>query len=786
MKIAIVGPSPIPFAVGGMENMIGGLYEQINHNTDHQAELIKLPTKEHGFWDLIESYYRFYKLDVSHFDAIIVSKYPAWMVQHNNKIFYVAHRLRGLYDTYHYMNQPTEVKRGNTKIDQILDYIDTFPHPDSLDTFFNLLFTLKDTASANETPYFEFPGPFIRKLVHYMDDYAFGETDLENYFSISRTVKDREDYFPASSHVEVVYLPPAQISNSTGLYKHIFMVSRLDKPKRIDMLIKAMKYVKSEIQLYIAGTGPEKEKLEKLAGKDKRIHFLGFVSDEEVDSYYANSLVIPYFPQEEDYGLITIEAMMHRKPVITTVDAGGPTEFVHNYQTGFVTECDAKAIAEKIDYMVQHEEKAMEMGENAFRVVNSITWQTVLDTILKEATERYKPRKKITVTSTFGIYPPLGGGQSRTYNIFREVGKWADVEVVSYTDCNQPSFNDMIAKGVREIRTPRSLAHQELLWKMERKAQAPMTDIGELTLGGQTAQYVKCLSASIEKSDLVIFSHPYLYPLAKKYLCGKPFIYEAQDVEYIIKKGILPESRVKQELIDLIFKVEKECCDNAEIILTCSEEDRKKICEVYHIPREKIIVVPNGVNTKEIQFTSVQQRRQNKMKLGLNEEKIGVFMGSWHGPNLEACKVLFQIAERCPDAKFMLMGSQCGYFKDKALPENVALMGLVSEETKAAVFRTVDFALNPMYSGSGTNLKMFDYMASGLPIITTEFGARGIEKKDSFIIANTVDEFVEAVNGFSLEQEAQQVVQARAYAEDTFDWKVIVSNFQKFCNTHFL
>lgn len=786
MKIAIVGPSPVPFTVGGMENMMGGLYEKINHNTSHQAELLKLPSKEHNFWDLIDSYYQFYKLDVSHFDAVIVGKYPAWMVQHNRKIFYVAHRLRGLYDTYHYMNQPLETPRGNAKIDKIIDYIAENPHPLSLDPFFHLVYQLKCTAGADETPFFVFPGPFVRTLVHYMDEYAFRETELETYYSISRTVKEREDYFPQGSHVETVYLPSGQVSEKSGEYRHIFMVSRLDKPKRIDLLIKAMKYVKSDIPLYIAGTGPEKEHLERLAGSDKRIHFLGFVGDQEVDQYYADALVIPYFPKEEDYGLITIEAMMHKKPVITMADAGGPTEFVHDFETGFVIQCDPKAIAEKIDYMAQHPAEAQKMGENGFELVKGISWKTVLDSILREATQNFMPRKKITVTSTFGIYPPQGGGQARIFNVYREVGKWADVEVISYTDCDKNKFEQQLSRGLYEIRIPHELAHQEQIWKLERKAQLPLGDIAELKLGGETQAYCDTLKGSIEKCDLVIFSHPYLYPLGKQYLNGKPFIYEAHNVEYLMKKEMLPESIIKEELLSWVFEAEKECCEKSQFIMTCSDEDREKIHELYEIPLDKIIVVPNGVNAKEIQFTPVIQRLENKKRLGLSNEKIGVFMGSWHGPNLEACEVLFKVAEQCPNVKFMLMGSQCMYFKDRKLPSNVASMGLVSEEAKARVFSTADFALNPMYSGSGTNLKMFDYMAGGLPIITTEFGTRGIEKKDSFIIANTVDEFAKAVNQLSLNREVQRVEQARAYVENTFDWGIITQKLKSlFCNYKF-
>ena len=74
------------------------------------------------------------------------------------------------------------------------------------------------------------------------------------------------------------------------------------------------------------------------------------------------------------------------------------------------------------------------------------------------------------------------------------------------------------------------------------------------------------------------------------------------------------------------------------------------------------------------------------------------------------------------------------YFQNRDIPTNVGLLGVVNEMEKNRVFSTVDFALNPMYSGSGTNLKMFDFMSAGIPIITSEFGTRGIDNKNIFII----------------------------------------------------
>jgi len=775
MKIGIIAPSPVPFTVGGVENLLWGLCNTINQETPHQCELIKIPSKEYDFWDLIQNYYNFYTLDVSHFDAVICTKYPAWMVQHPNCIFYVQHCLRGLYDTYHFTRLPTEVNRGNVYIDQILDKMDAEPTPPSLHSFFHAVFALKEHIHEIPAEYFAFPGPFIRRILMYLD--GFGLSQLPSwrpYYCISETVKKREEYFPRKDAEIVAFHHPSFLKNyKHGEYNHIFMVSRLDGPKRIDMLVKAMKYVKGNVNLYIAGTGPMEKELKQLAAGDDRIKFLGFVNDEEVEEYYANSLVIPYFPYDEDFGLITIEAMMHGKPVITTVDSGGPTEFVKNHETGFVTEFDPKEIGKKIDYFVEHPDEARRMGQNAYQRVKNITWVDTVNKLLEklEAPER----KKVTVTSTFPIYPPMGGGQARIYNLYRELAKSVDVEILSYTNFDQPPYDDYIAKNLREIRIPRSIEHSRKMWKLEEQAKTALTDIAEIRLAGETSAYRDALKASVAKSDLCVISHPYTYHVAKEYFNGKPFVYEAHNVESIMKEKMLPDSDIKAKLVKDIFDTEKECCNKSVLVMTCSEEDRQKLHEIYQTPLEKIVVVPNGVNTQATAFVTPEQRRRNKEKLGLQNETIGLFMGSWHGPNLDACEMIFKIAKQCPNVKFMLMGSQCSYFKDRQdIPENVALLGLVSEEAKNRIFGCVDFALNPMLGGSGTNLKMFDYMSAGIPIITTEFGTRGIENKDVFILADTVDEMAEAINCFSVNgMDAEQIKLARTYVKKTFDWSVI-------------
>lgn len=775
MKIAIVAPSPVPFTIGGIENLVWGMCSWMNQNTKHQVEIIKLPSREHEFWNLIRTYYDFYKLDLNYFDMVISVKYPAWMIRHKNHVCYLAHRLRGLYDTYHFSKIPMYIKRGNKKIDKILDYMKANQDIESLDEYFDMLFKLENDCNDVPSEYFSFPGPFIREIIHFLDNNALSNKNIKNFYSISETVKNRKEYFPNDSQVTVLY-PPSNLQNySHGDFKYIFMVSRLDGPKRIDLLINSMKYIKSDIKLYIAGTGPQEKMLKDLAKDDSRIEFLGFINDEMVDKYYKDSLVIPYFPYEEDYGLITIEAMMHGKPVITTIDAGGPTEFVKNNETGFIVNIEPQAIGEKIDYLAKNINEAKRMGQNAYKKVKEITWDKVASGILGESFEHRSnhERKKITVTSTFPIYPPQGGGQSRIYNIYKNMARYYDIEIVSLTHEVNGRFNGVISKGLIENRISKTNKHSEKEWEIESKVGIPITDVAMPLLIKYTPEYISELERSINESNLVIISHPYMWTAAKPFLNGKEFIYEAHNVEYNMKNKMLPTNNHSKELVDLTFEIEKECCENSKLIMTCSEEDRIELAKLYNVSIDKIIVVPNGVDTSETEFVNVDERIINKKKNGLENEKIGLFMGSWHGPNLEACEEIFKIAKKCKDTKFLLMGSQCEYFKNRKLPSNVGLLGLVDEESKTSVFSLVDFALNPMISGSGTNLKMFDYMSAGIPIISTEFGTRGINDKSLFIISD-IDNMYNKINNFNLSNYKDMINSASNYVTRFFDWKEIV------------
>lgn len=184
---------------------------------------------------------------------------------------------------------------------------------------------------------FDFPN-FIKKLVPF----------AMNYIRIwDRVSADRPDKIIANSNFvakrikkyykreSVVIHPPVSVEkfNLAGKDEGYFlMVGRLVAYKRHDITIEA--FNKLGLKLKIIGRGPELKRLKKMAKEN--IEFLGRVPDEELPEYYAKCRAF-IFPQEEDFGIVAVEAMSSGKPVIA-FKGGDILEHIEDGKSGIFFE----------------------------------------------------------------------------------------------------------------------------------------------------------------------------------------------------------------------------------------------------------------------------------------------------------------------------------------------------------------------------------------------------------------------------------------------------------------
>src|SRR5579884_4310566 len=186
-------------------------------------------------------------------------------------------------------------------------------------------------------------------------------------------------------HAELMPHPPAPLAyRCEGYEDFILSVNRLDRAKRIDLLLEAAA-ARPELRVVIAGDGPDRERLERLArerGLDGRATFAGRVSDEELAGLYARCLGVYYAPVDEDFGMVPFEAFLSEKPVLTTTDAGGPLDVVHDRETGLVVEPRSDELARACAWLLEHTGDARAFGRAGKEIAARVTWDSCIDRLL--------------------------------------------------------------------------------------------------------------------------------------------------------------------------------------------------------------------------------------------------------------------------------------------------------------------------------------------------------------------------------------------------------------------
>lgn len=787
MKIAIVAPSPIPFLIGGAEKFLWGLQAAINQLTPHDAELIKVPCRDQEFWPLMEAYERFYRLDLTYFDQVISTKYPAWMIRHPVHDVYMQHPCRGAYDLYPRREKGLRLPRHKALDDLAALLAEPEPGNHRIEPFFETLFSLKDRTDL-PPGLFEFPGPLTRAVIHFLDRTALARENIRNYFAISKNVIARDGYFPEGAKVEPVNHPTDIRGLYTRGHHYVFTASRLEDLKRVHLLIDAFKRIKADISFKIAGTGGQAEKLRRMAADDERIEFLGFVSDAELVDYYAGALFVPFIPYDEDYGLITLEAMLSGKAVLTTGDAGGATELVTHGVDGLIAEPRPKSLAAAMTRLIENREETIRMGKAARENARHITWENTVTRILGGTpasdavdtgalTGRHRPgqRKTVVMVNDYPVHPPVSGGQKRIHHMCRNLAAVSELTLVTFGGSPDGSFRYPIAEGAQEIRIPKNRAQVKAEKQLGRDLQASVNDIAAITGCTLNPDYLHFLEQAVETADLVICAHPYLYRAVREVWSG-PLWLDAHNVEADMKALVLPHTRKREEALNRVMEVERACIRDAELVSCVCEADRERLETLYGgLP--EVLVVPNGMDFSAAAAADEAERESLRERLGI-AMPMAVFVGSNHGPNNQALAALCEIAGQCTDTAFFIVGSVCYCLAERAVPENMRLLGVLSEKEKATVLQAAHVALNPVRQGGGTNLKILEYIAWQLPVLTTPQGIRGLDlEAERHLWVRELSGFPEALRKMTApEREAEMLRMARSactHAKNLYDWHAV-------------
>lgn len=343
-RIAVV-TSDVPFVEGGHLTIARSTVQALNEY-GYEADLVLTPQNRFGRQMRAYLANRFYDVEEDglgrDIHQVITFRFPSYAVKHPRHVCWLNHRLREYYDQWKFLYSQLGFKGR-----------------------------LKERIR--------------RQIIHALDTHLL-QHNVTRLYAQSQTIQQRLKRW-GNIPSEVLYPPPPQRNYYTESYENfIFSVSRLQRLKRLDLLVESFKHVRNKnLKAIIIGEGPEKEPLGRKIKEynlEKRVVLLGKSEEKAVLDSFATCRAVFFAPEQEDYGFVTGESFASQKAVITTKDSGGPAELVQNGETGFVCDPNPTALAEKFDQLAEDEALARRMGANGYDFISQITWERTVQKLV--------------------------------------------------------------------------------------------------------------------------------------------------------------------------------------------------------------------------------------------------------------------------------------------------------------------------------------------------------------------------------------------------------------------
>jgi len=331
----------VPFMRGGADYHINGLADQLRR-AGHEVDVLRLPfrfspeTEVQRLMDFAEG------LDLNRpngvpVDKVISLQFPGYGVNHDDHRVWVMHQHRAVYELY-----------------------EEQPQTDALAA--------------------------LRESIRAFDGRALGSA--QRLFANSQRVAQRLQQYNGLTATPL-YHPPAYADQfyCEEPLPYVFAPSRLESLKRQDLLIRAATHLTTPVKVLVGGVGGQMQRYQQMVaelGVEKQVRLIGAFSEAEKRVLYARALGVVFVPRDEDYGYVTLEAMLSAKAVITCTDSGGPCELVSHAETGFIVEPDPRTIAAHIDRLYLDRDEAARLGEAGRELYDSrdISWHNVLEKLL--------------------------------------------------------------------------------------------------------------------------------------------------------------------------------------------------------------------------------------------------------------------------------------------------------------------------------------------------------------------------------------------------------------------
>jgi glycosyltransferase involved in cell wall biosynthesis len=711
VRVAVVTARRASAAFGDSDTSPTALLDALRAAGHHATE-VAVPADHSTLTATLESYARCYALDLAQYDLAISTGAPTFMASHPNHTSYLTHVLANAYASPGSDPPPAGARWAQQRTVQALDR-----------------FGLR-------------PGRVRRH-------FSRGHT-------IYRRLRDSSSWWTTVGYRALPHPPALSGFVNPRAQNHILVADRPHEQSRLELIVDAYRHVPGTVPLLVVGAGGDDERLRALAGEDGRVKFLGEIPDADLLDLYADALLVVSVRREAEHALATLEAFKSGKPVLTCTDSGEPLSFVRHGETGYVAEPTAQGIAGCLTAALGAPSSAAAMGARAARAVSGIAWEPIVDALTGRA--RHSPLRRVraaepqpqgfrlTVLDAEYGHAPQDNGRSRLVGLFHALGP--DLPVT----CVGLGGSDSFPTGtgsLERVDVPLHESHESVLAGWRRKAGGQVIAATLPHHAHHSPAYVQEVRQQVAAADIVVFSRPWVYPLVKDLLDRRRqlIVYAAHDVEGLTTTRELGHDAFGARIAAHATVLERELCHAADLIVVPSHYERTLFHDLYNLPFSSCRVVPNGTFTTGTVPADAERRATAKRTLGLPPGPLALFVGGSSVQDLDAVQFLNgTVAPTLPVVTFVLNGDAAAGLAMKCIAPNVHLTGALSDEQLRLYIDAADVALNPLTGSAPRPTRtMFDFMAAGVPIVTTAAGAGCVAAGDLALTLASREDFAALV-----------------------------------------
>lgn len=371
-------------------------------------------------------------------------------------------------------------------------------------------------------------------------------------------------------------------------------------------------------------------------------------------------------------------------------------------------------------------------------------------------------------------YPLYSGGQIRIYNLLKQLSKKHSITLCSFIRSEEEKQWIKKLSFCNRVYT----AYRGRAWRPRYLLAASVGRYPFLFSTYANQEMAEIIGANIEKGDyhIVHLEPGYVWPSLPQISIPVPIVVAEHNIEHTVYEGYIkafPIVPMRPILFADVIKLrfwENNIWKRVAHVVAVSDEDKREIAK--HRPADTITVVPNGVDIE-----SIKPSAKNKKDTGHSFLFVGNF--AWL-QNRDAVRWLIkdiwpEVRKRFPDATLRIVGRGLPGDLRQSFDDKTVLLEHVDDIRDE--YAIADILLAPIRIGGGTKFKVLEAMAAGVPVVTTNEGASGLDVTDGehLAISESENEFVRRSEEFITGKQYRSAVvkKARTLVEKKYSWETI-------------